>query len=89
MLLLPEEDYTEDELSMVFRHELVHLKRRDLYVKLGLTLACALHWYNPAVYVLCKQVSFWQESSCDEAVINNGSLADKTVLFRNHHPRHP
>ena len=77
MLLLPDEAYSEEELALVFRHELIHLKRGDLLVKVGLTFACALHWYNPAVYVLCKQIGFWQESACDEAVISNTSMADK------------
>lgn len=76
-LLLPDEDFSEDELALVFRHELVHLKRRDLLIKLGLTLACALHWFNPAVYLLARQINFWQESACDETVISHGSMEDK------------
>ena len=77
MLLLPDEDLTEDELPLVFRHELIHLKRRDLFVKAALLLAASLHWFNPAAYLLIRQLTFWQESACDEAIISCGSMAEK------------
>lgn len=77
VLLLPDEDLTLDELPLVLRHELIHLKRRDLFVKAALMLAAALHWFNPAVYLLLRQLTFWQESACDEAVIRHASMADK------------
>jgi len=67
-LLLPDEDLTSDELPLVFRHELTHLGRHDLWVKAILLLARSLHWFNPAVYALAHTLGFWQESSCDEAV---------------------
>lgn len=33
-------------------HELTHIKRHDVAKKLLFTLACAVHWYNPAVWLL-------------------------------------
>ena len=77
VLLLPDEDLTEEELPLVFRHELIHVKRHDLLIKAALLLAAALHWFNPAVYLLVRQLTFWQESACDEAVILHGSMAEK------------
>ena len=77
MLLLPDEDLTADELPLVFRHELIHLKRHDMLMKAVLMLAASLHWFNPAVYLLLRQLSFWQESACDEAVVSRGSMAEK------------
>jgi beta-lactamase regulating signal transducer with metallopeptidase domain len=77
VLLLPDEDLTEDELPLVFRHELIHMKRNDLLLRAVLMLTASLHWFNPAVYLLIRQFSFWQESACDEAVVSHGSMADK------------
>ncbi|HPF88190.1 MAG TPA: M56 family metallopeptidase [Candidatus Limiplasma sp.] len=77
VLLLPDEDLTEDELPLVFRHELIHVKRHDLLIKGALMLTAAVHWFNPAVYLLIKQLTFWQESACDEAVVSKSSLAEK------------
>ena len=49
-ILLPDADFTTDELRLILKHELVHYKRRDLWYK-GLVLAAnAIHWFNPAVY---------------------------------------
>ena len=67
-LLLPDEELTQEELPLVFRHELTHLKRLDLWMKAGLVAASALHWFNPAVHALSRTLAFWQEASCDEAV---------------------
>jgi beta-lactamase regulating signal transducer with metallopeptidase domain len=67
-MLLPDGDLTTDELPLVIRHELTHLKRRDLWIKVIQLLAVSLHWFNPAVYALSRTLGFWQESSCDEKV---------------------
>lgn len=67
-LLLPDEDLTLEELPLVIRHELTHLKRHDLWIKAIQMLAVSLHWFNPAVYLLSLTLGFWQESSCDEKV---------------------
>lgn len=52
VILLPDEELTTEELALVLRHELTHLKRGDLLVKAGLVLAYALHWYNPVVWAM-------------------------------------
>ncbi len=36
-------------------HELTHIKRHDVAKKLLFTLACAVHWYNPAVWLLAAR----------------------------------
>lgn len=68
VILLPDEELTTDELTLVLRHELTHLKRGDLWVKVGLVLAYALHWYNPVVWAMGRSLCFYQEASCDSHV---------------------
>ncbi|MCI6039389.1 MAG: M56 family metallopeptidase [Clostridiales bacterium] len=68
VILLPDEELTTDELALVLRHELTHLKRGDLWVKAGLVLAYALHWYNPVVWAMGRSLCFYQEASCDSHV---------------------
>lgn len=58
VILLPDEELTTDELVLVLRHELTHLKRGDLLVKAGLVLAYALHWYNPVVWAVGRSLCF-------------------------------
>ena len=70
-LLLPHEDYTEIELRFILRHELTHLKHRDILYKLILIFANALHWFNPLVYLMLRAADEDIELSCDSAVTRN------------------
>ena len=68
VILLPDEELTADELALVLRHELTHLRRGDLLVKAALVLAYALHWYNPVIWAAGRSLCFYQEASCDSHV---------------------
>ena len=41
---LPHRRYTAQELEMIFRHELIHWRRKDLWYKLLLLAARSIHW---------------------------------------------
>ena len=68
VLLLPEKEYTEEELRMIFRHELVHLIRGDSKSKLSIAFFTAMNWFNPFMYPAMKHMSEDMELSCDEIV---------------------
>lgn len=68
-LLLPEMELTAEQLSLVFRHELIHYRRRDIWYKLLLMLANAIHWFNPMVWLMVYAADRDLELSCDEAVV--------------------
>jgi beta-lactamase regulating signal transducer with metallopeptidase domain len=69
VVLLPDKDYDSDELELIFRHELIHYKRGDLYIKLLSVIAASLHWFNPAVYLMSQAMQADCEASCDEKVL--------------------
>ena len=50
-------------------HELTHYKRRDIVYKWLVQLAVCLHWFNPFVYVMRREIELACEFACDEAVI--------------------
>lgn len=68
-LLLPELELSTEQLSLVFRHELIHYRRRDIWYKLLLMLANAIHWFNPMVWLMVYAADRDLELSCDEAVV--------------------
>lgn len=68
-LLLPELELSTEQLSLVFRHELIHYRRRDIWYKLLLMLANAIHWFNPMVWLMVHAADRDLELSCDEAVV--------------------
>ena len=76
-LLLPAEDYGERELGFILRHELTHIRRRDLWYKLLLLAAACLHWFNPLVWLLRRQGETDLELTCDDAVAAGLSGGDR------------
>ncbi len=71
VLLLPNADYSTQELSMMFRHEAMHCKQKDLWYKLFLSVVCDIYWFNPAFRYM-KRLAFQDvEYVCDEMVIRD------------------
>lgn len=68
-IAIPDSPLSDTQLSLIFMHELTHYKRCDLIYKwLVQTIVC-IHWYNPFVYLLEKEINDACELSCDEAVV--------------------
>ena len=64
-----QDEYSEGQLYYILKHEMTHVVRKDLLLKLLLELACCLHWFNPLVYILKNQFDDVCEASCDERVL--------------------
>ena len=73
-ILLPNTDYSDEELTVILKHELTHYKRGDLWYKLLLIIANAMHWFNPFVYLMVKAANRDLEYSCDDMVIRNSDI---------------
>lgn len=69
VLVLPQARYRLEELFFILKHELIHLKRKDVYFKLLLTIANAVHWFNPLIWLMQKEAVVDMELSCDEKVV--------------------
>lgn len=76
-IYLPLQIPSNVDLSMVLHHELIHLKRKDLWVKALVLFASSLHWFNPLVHLLLKDIHTWSELSCDEEVVAAMSHAER------------
>ncbi len=64
-LLLPAQEIGPAEAAFIFRHELTHYKRCDLWLKLLLCAARCVHWFNPVVYLLVRAAGEDMELACD------------------------
>ncbi len=69
MIVLPAMGLDENAAAAILSHELNHLKRGDLWVKLLCTVAVSLHWFNPAVWMARYHCARTMELACDEAVL--------------------
>lgn len=74
-IYLPHEQYDRQEMEMIFRHELIHWRRRDLWYKLVLLAARSVHWFNPLVWLMAKRAERDLEISCDSAAVQGRDMA--------------
>lgn len=76
-ILLPEGDFDDDELHMIFKHELTHYKHHDLFIKLLSVITSSLHWFNPFVYLMNFELQADGEAACDEVVTQDANVDDR------------
>ncbi|WP_162611767.1 M56 family metallopeptidase [Eubacterium sp. An11] len=67
-IYFPEYSYTKRELRYILLHEYTHWRRHDIWKKLFMNIVCVLIWWNPAVYVIRKEVTQLIEFRCDKTL---------------------
>ncbi|MDD3184973.1 MAG: M56 family metallopeptidase [Anaerostipes sp.] len=70
MILLPDAAYTKSQLEVILLHELEHCKHHDLFWIYLNNIATCIHWFNPVVKVIGRQLDQWSEIYCDLYVLN-------------------
>lgn len=69
VVLLPWEGPEDDGLDYALLHELIHLRRRDIWLKtLCLWVRC-LYWFNPLTHLMARLMDRDMELACDEGVL--------------------
>lgn len=77
VIILPKEERELAELSLVLHHEMVHIKRKDLWYKWLYQVLLCVHWFNPVLYLIERKINVDCELSCDEVVLGALSEAGK------------
>ncbi|MEL7540737.1 MAG: M56 family metallopeptidase, partial [Pseudomonadota bacterium] len=78
VILLPmwfEDDYETAERRDALVHELMHLKRRDLWAFQAARIVAATQWFNPFAYTALRAFRTDQEAACDADVIARAKLS--------------
>ena len=74
-------DYAKNGLSErlrdIFCHELTHYRRHDLAYKWFTVFVTSLHWFNPLMLLIRREMARACELSCDEAVIRTFNAEQK------------
>ncbi|MDR0963155.1 MAG: M56 family metallopeptidase [Clostridium sp.] len=78
-IVLPKRDYTPDQLRTMLLHEIVHLRRKDIFMKWLSVMACAVHWFNPFVWFVRGEINRICELACDEAVIDELEINERQL----------
>jgi beta-lactamase regulating signal transducer with metallopeptidase domain len=58
-------------LELIFKHELAHLKRRDLAWNWLAAIAHTLFWFNPLTWLCEREANFNQEVACDQLALRD------------------
>lgn len=69
ILVLPKKEYSDEELDMIFSHELVHIIREDGFTKFYMAICRAFSFYDPFIYLGTRKCSEDIELACDEIVL--------------------
>ncbi len=77
VLVLPDDNCSEEEMFFILKHELIHYKHHDIYFKLLLVIVNAIHWFNPLVYIMRKEAVVDMEMYCDESVIRQTGITER------------
>ncbi len=72
VILIPTElnDIADQDLKLAMMHELVHIKRSDLWVNALQSLLTMIHFYNPAIWIANVMIRRLCEEAVDETVVS-------------------
>ncbi|MDE6889433.1 MAG: M56 family metallopeptidase [Eubacterium sp.] len=89
-IVLPASDQylTAEVFHYSVLHELIHYKRADLIYKWLIQFTLCLHWFNPFLYLVEREIRQLCELSCDEAVIKNLDSAERKAYGSSRFFRH-
>lgn len=79
-IILSENEFSNDELHFIFRHELIHYKRKDILYQLITLIFISLNWYNPFAYIMARAIEIDGETACDEKVLK-GKAYETRVFY--------
>lgn len=62
---------TEQELTVILTHELIHVKRGHLVLQKCFDFIVCIHWFNPLVWAARHEFSISCEMDCDRSIFRN------------------
>lgn len=67
-IYIPDTSKSKREYYFIFLHEYTHWKRKDIQKKFLVNLLCMIFWWNPAIYIMRREISQIIEFNCDQQV---------------------
>lgn len=77
VILLPDMNYSDEQLRLILSHELIHIQRRDPFTKFFMCLINAAGWFIPFTWMSSERAAQDLELSCDQTVISHCSEPER------------
>lgn len=79
-ILMPEMDYSEEELRYIFAHEALHIRQKDVVWKLLIDFITTVYWWNPIFHILQETLFDMIEMNID-ALLTRDSDAERKKAY--------
>ena len=80
IIVLPRADYPPDELRLILAHEQAHMEGGDIALKYLMLVVRAMHWFNPIMPAITREIELACEQSCDERTLASQSGQHMTYV---------
>jgi len=74
-IIFPKQILENNEYEFIIKHELFHIKNKDIEYKFLLLVLSSIYWFNPIIYLFVNQVDEILELNCDEYVLQGKEQA--------------
>ncbi|MEK8131103.1 M56 family metallopeptidase [Paenibacillus filicis] len=76
-IVFPNTKMTVEDYQLALKHESIHHKQKDAWLKLFAVIVNCLHWFNPVSYIALANISEACEYAVDEALSKTMKPVDK------------
>ncbi len=77
VIIFPTETADINSQEFIMKHELLHVKHKDLIVRLLAIAVIVIHWFNPVAYCLFYELIMVSEMICDKGVLSGCLESDR------------
>lgn len=67
-IFLPNDQYTDTEMNNILRHEMQHIKNKDILIKHLFNIISIIYWWFYPIYILKRQIDLFLEMRIDVTV---------------------
>lgn len=76
VILIPESLINDDNFDNILKHEIQHVKNRDLFFKKAINIICCIFWWFIPVYIIRKYFDILLEMRVDNEVTRNKDIGE-------------
>ena len=77
VIIFPTETADINSQEFIMKHELLHVKHKDLIVRLLAIAVIVVYWFNPVAYCLFYELIMVSEMICDKGVLSDCLESDR------------